>query len=131
MHFVCSCPEGYEPDPDTIQKARDVGISNVEVVYDPNLAVKDADVVYTDVWASMGKKDEADMREKTFKDYQVDESLMESSGKHTFFMHCLPAERGREVTDGVMEADYSIVFDQAENRMHVQNAIMVYLSENK
>ena len=131
MHFVCSCPEGYEPDSDTIQKTRDVGISNVEVIYDPNLAVKDADVVYTDVWASMGKKDEADMREKTFKDYQVDESLMESSGKHTFFMHCLPAERGREVTDGVMEADYSIVFDQAENRMHVQNAIMVYLSENK
>ena len=131
MHFVCSCPKGYEPDPDTIQKARDVGISNVEVIYDPNLAVKNADVVYTDVWASMGKKDEAEMREKTFKDYQVDESLMESSGKHTFFMHCLPAERGREVTDGVMEADYSIVFDQAENRMHVQNAIMVYLSENK
>ena len=131
MHFVCSCPEGYEPDPDTMQKARDAGISNVEVIYDPNLAVKDADVVYTDVWASMGKKDEADMREKTFKDYQVDESLMESSGKHTFFMHCLPAERGREVTDGVMEADYSIVFDQAENRMHVQNAIMVYLRENK
>ena len=131
MHFVCSCPEGYEPDPDTMQKARDAGISNVEVIYDPNLAVKDADVVYTDVWASMGKKDEADMREKIFKDYQVDESLMESSGKHTFFMHCLPAERGREVTDGVMEADYSIVFDQAENRMHVQNAIMVYLSENK
>ena len=131
MHFVCSCPEGYEPDPDTIQKTRDVVISNVEVVYDPNLAVKDADVVYTDVWASMGKKDETDMREKIFKDYQVDESLMESSGKHTFFMHCLPAERGREVTDGVMEADYSIVFDQAENRMHVQNAIMVYLSENK
>jgi len=71
------------------------------------------------------------MREKIFKNYQVDESLMESSGKHTFFMHCLPAERDREVTDGVMEADYSIVFDQAENRMHVQNAIMVYLSENK
>ena len=131
MHFVCSCPEGYEPDPDTIQKVKDVGISNVEVLNDPNLAVKDADVVYTDVWASMGKKDEANMREKIFKDYQVDESLMESSGKHTFFMHCLPAERGREVSDGVMEADYSIVFDQAENRMHVQNAIMVYLSENK
>ena len=131
MHFICSCPEGYEPDPDTVQKVKDIGISNVEVVYDPAVAVEDADVVYTDVWASMGHKDETEMREKIFKGYQVNKALMERSGKETLFMHCLPAERGREVTDGVMEADYSIVFDQAENRMHVQNAIMVYLSKNK
>tara|TARA_B100000678_G_C17921435_1_gene387516 strand:- start:197 stop:592 length:396 start_codon:yes stop_codon:yes gene_type:complete len=131
MHFICSCPEGYEPDPDTVQKVKDIGISNVEVVYDPAVAVEDADVVYTDVWASMGHKDETEMREKIFKGYQVNKALMEKSGKETLFMHCLPAERGREVTDGVMEADYSIVFDQAENRMHVQNAIMVYLSKNK
>ncbi|MEE2765340.1 MAG: ornithine carbamoyltransferase [Candidatus Neomarinimicrobiota bacterium] len=131
MHFICSCPEGYEPDPDTVQKVKDIGISNVEVVYDPTVAVEDADVVYTDVWASMGHKDETEMREKIFKGYQVNKALMEKSGKETLFMHCLPAERGREVTDGVMEADYSIVFDQAENRMHVQNAIMVYLSKNK
>ena len=131
MHFICSCPEGYEPDPDTVQKVKDIGISNVEVVYDPTVAVEDADVVYTDVWASMGHKDETEMREKIFKGYQVNKALMERSGKETLFMHCLPAERGREVTDGVMEADYSIVFDQAENRMHVQNAIMVYLSKNK
>ena len=131
MHFICSCPEGYEPDPDTVKKVKDIGISNVEVVYDPTVAVEDADVVYTDVWASMGHKDETEMREKIFKGYQVNKALMERSGKETLFMHCLPAERGREVTDGVMEADYSIVFDQAENRMHVQNAIMVYLSKNK
>ncbi len=131
MHFVCCCPEGYEPDSNTVQKARDEGISNVEVVYDPTDGVKNADVIYTDVWASMGQKDETEMREKIFKGYQVNKALMEKSGKETLFMHCLPAERGREVTDGVMEADYSIVFDQAENRMHVQNAIMVYLSENK
>ncbi|SVB16880.1 uncharacterized protein METZ01_LOCUS169734 [marine metagenome] len=131
MHFICSCPEGYEPDPGTVQKVKDIGISNVEVVYDPTVAVEDADVVYTDVWASMGHKDETEMREKIFKGYQVNKALMERSGKETLFMHCLPAERGREVTDGVMEADYSIVFDQAENRMHVQNAIMVYLSKNK
>jgi ornithine carbamoyltransferase len=131
MHFVCCCPEGYEPDSNTVQKARDEGISNVEVVYDPTDGVKNADVIYTDVWASMGQKDETEMREKIFKDYQVNKALMEKSGKETLFMHCLPAERGREVTDEVMEADYSIVFDQAENRMHVQNAIMVYLSENK
>ena len=90
---------------------------------------KNADVVYTDVWASMGQKEEALEREKIFSSFQVDEELIKNSGQKTLFMHCLPAERDREVTDGVMEADYSIVFDQAENRMHVQNAIMVYLSE--
>ena len=78
----------------------------------------------------MGQKEEALHREKVFSDFQVNEELMASSGKETLFMHCLPAERDREVTDGVMEAEYSIVFDQAENRMHIQNAIMVYLSEN-
>jgi ornithine carbamoyltransferase len=77
----------------------------------------------------MGQKDEAVEREKLFSSFQVNEDLIEKSGKKTLFMHCLPAEMGREVTDGVMEADYSIVFDQAENRMHVQNAIMAYLFE--
>ena len=91
--------------------------------------MKDADVIYTDVWASMGQKDEAEVREKIFKDYQVNETLMGLTGKNTLFMHCLPAERDREVTDEVMESKNSIVFDQAENRMHVQNAIMIKLSE--
>ena len=84
-----------------------------------------ADVIYTDVWASMGQKEEAEEREKIFADYQVNETLMDSTGKNTLIMHCLPAERGHEVTDGVMEASYSIVFDEAENRLHAQNAIMV------
>ena len=78
----------------------------------------------------MGQKKEALQREKVFLNFQVNDRLMKNSGRRTLFMHCLPAERGREVTDGVMEAEYSIVFDQAENRMHIQNAIMVYLSEN-
>ena len=73
----------------------------------------------------MGQKEEAEERKKIFADYQVNEALMDSTGKNTLFMHCLPAERGREVTDGVMEASYSIVFDEAENRLHAQNAIMV------
>ena len=77
----------------------------------------------------MGQKDEAEAREKRFKDYQVNETLMGLTGKNTLFMHCLPAERDREVTDEVMESKNSIVFDQAENRMHVQNAIMIKLSE--
>jgi|TARA_B110000495_G_scaffold42254_1_gene34572 ornithine carbamoyltransferase len=129
INFVCCCPEDYKPDDATIQKAIESGISKISISHDPNEAVRNADVVYTDVWASMGQKDEATEREKLFSTFQVNESLMEQSGKKTFFMHCLPAEREREVTDGVMESDYSIVFDQAENRMHVQNAIMAYLLE--
>lgn len=129
LDFVCSCPEGFEPDEDTVTSAREVGISNITITHDLKSAVKDADVIYTDVWASMGQKDEAETREKLFADFQVNEDIMNATGKDTFFMHCLPAERGREVTDGVMEADYSIVFDQAENRMHAQNAIMVKLAE--
>ena len=76
----------------------------------------------------MGQKEEVEEREKIFANYQVNQELLKQTGKETLFMHCLPAERGREVTDGVMEANYSIVFDQAENRMHAQNAIMVYLN---
>ena len=127
LHFSCCCPQGYEPDADTVAEARKAGISTVEVLHDPQTAVADADVIYTDVWASMGQKDEAEAREKVFAPYQVNKELMDATGRETLFMHCLPAERGREVTDAVMEADYSIVFDQAENRMHVQNAIMAWL----
>ena len=127
IHFVCCCPEGYEPDENTVEMARDSKISKIEVIHNPNEAVKDADVIYTDVWASMGQKDEAKEREKIFQPFQVNSELIEKTGKKTLFMHCLPAERGREVTDEVVEAKYSIVFDQAENRQHMQNAIMVRL----
>jgi len=129
LNFVCCCPKGYEPNKDLVKQSKDAGISTIEITHDQKSAVKDADVIYTDVWASMGQKDEAEAREKTFKDFQVNEKLMGFTGKNTLFMHCLPAERGREVTDRVMEADNSIVFDQAENRLHVQNAIMIKLSE--
>jgi len=130
LHFSCCCPQGYEPDADTVAEARGAGISTIEVLHDPQTAVADADVIYTDVWASMGQKDEAEAREKIFAPYQVNKELMAATGRETLFMHCLPAKRGREVTDTVMEADYSIVFDQAENRMHVQNAIMAWLVEH-
>ena len=128
MKFICACPEGYDPNNEIVQRCNEVGLSSIEVLHDPFVAVKGADVVYTDVWASMGQKDETEERVKQFQQFQVNEELMEATGKHTLFMHCLPAERGREVTDGVLEADYSIVFDEAENRMHVQNAIMVKLA---
>ena len=129
LNFVCCCPKNYEPDKNLVRQAKDTGISNIEITHEPQSAVKDADVIYTDVWASMGQKDETEAREKIFKDYQVNEKLMGLTGKNTLFMHCLPAERDREVTDGVMESENSIVFDQAENRMHVQNAIMIKLCE--
>ena len=127
IHFVCCCPKGYEPDEETVKMARESKISKIEVIHNPNEAVKDADVVYTDVWASMGQKEEAEEREKIFQPFQVNSELIEKTGRKTLFMHCLPAERDREVTDEVVEAKYSIVFDQAENRLHMQNAIMVKL----
>ena len=128
MEFVCACPENYEPNSNTVNGSSGAGVSSISVSHDPTNSVKNTDVVYTDVWASMGQKDEAEMREKIFQPFQVNEELMAAAGKNTLFMHCLPAERGREVTDEVIEADYSIVFEQAENRLHVQNAIMVTLA---
>ena len=129
LHFVCCNPSGFDPDQKTVQMVNDSKISTFESSHDPLSAVLGSDVIYTDVWASMGQKEEAKEREKIFADYQVNMKLLESTGKETFFMHCLPAERGREVTDEVMESKNSIVFDEAENRMHAQNAVMVYLNE--
>ncbi len=126
MRFSIACPKGYNPDMDLLEKARS-GPSEIELCHDPFQAVKDADVVYTDVWASMGQKEEAVERMKRFEGFQVNSDLMESTGKKSIFMHCLPAERGVEVTDSVCDASYSIIFDQAENRMHAQNAIMIKL----
>lgn len=126
FHFVCACPRGYEPDPVTVERAEKAGLSKIEISNEPMEAVKGADVVYSDVWASMGQKEEAAQRRQRFQGFQVDEHMMAQAGKQAFFMHCLPAERGVEVTDGVVEAPYSIVFPQAENRMHAQNAIMLH-----
>ncbi|KAG2324292.1 hypothetical protein Bca4012_038805 [Brassica carinata] len=127
FHFVCACPKGFEPDKERVLKAQQAGLSKIEITNDPKEAVIGADVVYSDVWASMGQKDEAEYRRKAFQGFQVDEALMKLAGPKAYFMHCLPAERGVEVTNGVVEAPYSIVFPQAENRMHAQNAIMLHL----
>eukprot|EP00877_Chromochloris_zofingiensis_P003575 jgi/Chrzof1/13218/Cz07g25030.t1 len=126
LEFVCACPEGYEPDESTVQMAKDAGISQVSVTHDPHEAATGADVLYTDVWASMGKKDEAEDRKAKFKNFQVNKELMSLAKPKAIFMHCLPAERGNEVTDEVMESKQSVVFDQAENRMHAQNGIMLH-----
>ena len=110
-----------------VKKAQKKGLSEINIFHDPHDGVKNSDVIYADVWASMGQKEEADKRRKIFEPYQVNKELMNSTGKNTLFMHCLPAERGVEVTDEVCDAEYSIIFDQAENRMHAQNAIVLDL----
>ena len=125
FEFVCACPAGYSPDPAALKLAEDAGLSSVSISHDPQIAVKGADVIYTDVWASMGRKDERDERVKRFQGFQVNSELMAATGKETYFMHCLPAERGTEVTVAVLESKNSIIFDEAENRMHAQNAIML------
>ncbi|MFC1555626.1 ornithine carbamoyltransferase [candidate division KSB1 bacterium] len=127
FHFVVSCPEGYEPDKKTLEEAKNAGLSKIEVVSDPYTAIKDADVVYTDVWASMGQEAEMEERKKVFKTYQVNMELFSKAKPGCKFMHCLPAHRGDEVTDEVVDSPASIVFDEAENRMHVQKAVMVKL----
>jgi len=125
--FVCACPEGFEPDADLMAKVAASGVGSAAIVQDPLEAVVGADVIYADVWASMNQKEEAATREKIFAPYQVNEAMMAATGNDkTIFLHCLPAERGRETTDGVMESPQSHVFRQAENRMHAQNAIMVF-----
>jgi len=125
--FVCACPPGYEPDATLVARVKECGVGTATIVTDPVEGVKGADVLYADVWASMGQKEEADERARIFAPYQVNEALMAATGKESsIFLHCLPAERGKETTDGVLESSQSHVFRQAENRMHAQNAIMVH-----
>lgn len=111
-------PKGYEP---TAKGVR------INLFHNPQLAVKNADVIYTDVWASMGQEKEAKKRKKAFKDFQVNKKLVKLAKKNVLIMHCLPAHRGEEITDEVIDSKNSIVFDQAENRMHVQKAILIKL----
>ena len=129
FEFTCVCPEGFEPDADTISFTKSKEISTINISHDPVEGVHDADVIYTDVWASMGQKEEIDERIKIFSPLQVNEELIKHAKDDYMFMHCLPAERGRGVTDGVIDSANSIVFEQAENRLHTQNAIMVSLAD--
>jgi ornithine carbamoyltransferase len=129
LHFVCVCPEEYLPDEKTVTATRAAGISEIEISHDPTAAVKGADIIYTDVWASMGQKHEAAERAARFAGFQVNSQLMAAAGPDALFMHCLPAERDVETTDAVMESPAAIVFDQAENRMHAQNAIMLKVAD--
>ncbi|MGB8657650.1 MAG: ornithine carbamoyltransferase [Candidatus Zixiibacteriota bacterium] len=116
------------PDKSILQNAEKVGLSKITLTFDPKEAVKDADVVYTDVWASMGQKELAGERKALLKDFQVNAGLLKHAKKDCIVMHCLPANRGEEITDEMMDDNgHSVVFDQAENRLHIQKAIMVKL----
>jgi ornithine carbamoyltransferase len=120
-----ACPEGYRPDEAILERAR--GAASIILTADPAEAVAGADVVNTDVWTSMGQEEETAARLKAFAGYHVDESLMARAREHAIFLHCLPAHRGEEVSDEVIEGPQSRVFDEAENRLHVQKALLVRL----
>jgi ornithine carbamoyltransferase len=130
VDVTVACPRGFEPNliayNQAVEEAKKTG-AKIEVVHDPAEGVKGADAVYTDVWASMGQESEAAKRKEIFRPYQVNEELMSKANDGALFMHCLPAHRGDEVTDGVIDAPYSVVFDEAENRLHAQKAIMYKL----
>ena len=116
-----------KPNEEILKKARESGLSQIDVTFDAKEAVKDADVVYTDVWASMGQKDLAEERQELLKGFQVNDELLKHAKSDCIVMHCLPANRGEEITDEVMDGPHSVVFDEAENRLHAQKAIMVKL----
>ncbi len=127
LHMAIASPEGYTPDKDVEGITREY-LSNTGgsllITQDPKEAIADADVIYTDVWASMGFEDEQKVREQAFEAFQVNEELVKYAKKDYLFMHCLPAHRGEEVSEGIIDGSHSIVFDQAENRLHAQKAIM-------
>jgi ornithine carbamoyltransferase len=130
LNITLACPKGYEPNPEVVSKAEEEGKRNgcrVEVANDPKKAVREADIIYTDVWASMGKEKEHEQRVKIFKPYQVNGKLIKEAKKDFIFMHCLPAHRGEEVTNEVADSKHSVIFDQAENRLHTQKALLALI----
>jgi len=122
--LVLACPEDYWPDKNILDRAKKEAKSKIEIVKEPKEAAKGADVLNTDVWASMGQEGEAEKRKKAFQGYQINADLLKLAKKDAIVMHCLPAHRGEEITDEVMEGPNSVVFDQAENRLHVQKVIL-------
>ncbi|MBR2071838.1 MAG: ornithine carbamoyltransferase [Phascolarctobacterium sp.] len=134
MNMVCACPKGYQPDPKVLAEAQEDAAQTgctITVEEDVMKAVKGADVLYTDTWASMGQEEEHDARKKIFAPYQINAELLAAARPEAIVMHCLPAYRGEEITDDVIEGPQSVVFDQAENRLHVQKAIMALLMSDE
>ena len=129
-NFTLASPEGYDLNPNAIEKAREFAVeshSQIRLLRDPHQAVKNADVIYTDTWTSMGQEDETRIREQVFPPYQVNQKLVSEASKDVIVMHCLPAHRGKEITDEVADGPHSVLFPQAHNRLHAQKAILVKL----
>jgi ornithine carbamoyltransferase len=130
MNLTVACPVGYEPDGAITEEAKEEGLntgSEIKIIREPELAAQDADIIYTDVWASMGEEQEVEIRQRVFQPYQVNQALVDRARENCLVMHCLPAHRGQEITSDVIDGPHSIVFDQAENRLHLQKAILVLL----
>jgi ornithine carbamoyltransferase len=125
MHVAIAAPEGYQPDPAIVAEASK--FAEITITGDPREAVAGASAVYTDVWASMGQESQAEERARIFAPYQVNEQLFAQARADAVFLHCLPAKRGLEVTDAVMESPRSVIFDEAENRLHAQKALLMLL----
>jgi len=129
LEIVIASPEGYKPNPQIVESAKKIARdpSQIKVIIDPKEAVRGAQVLYTDVWASMGQEEEAKIRRAAFSDYQINEELLKSADDNAIVMHCLPAHRGEEISPDVMEGPRSVVFDEAENRLHAHKAILAAL----
>jgi len=124
LHLVVACPQGYQPDEAILQAAIGDSKGRIEVITNPEEAVCDADVIYTDVWASMGQDSEHGLRKKFFKPYQVNQGLVAKAKEDVIVMHCLPAHRGEEIVSDVLEGPHSVVWDQAENKLHMHKGIL-------
>ncbi|OGX19600.1 MAG: ornithine carbamoyltransferase [Omnitrophica WOR_2 bacterium RBG_13_44_8b] len=134
MNMNVATPEGYEPDKAVVKEAKDIAKTSnaaINLFHDPFKAVNNASVIYTDVWASMGQEKEAVARKIAFKGFQINKNLVKTAKRSALIMHCLPAHRGEEITDEVIDGANSIVFEQAENRMHAQKAILIKLLGGK
>ena len=130
LNFVLACPENHQPDPEVLAKAKHLAQASgarLEVAHDPQQTAQDADVLYTDVWTSMGQESEEARRKQDFGPFQINQALVSRAKPGVVVLHCLPAKRGEEITDEVIEGPRSIVFDQAENRLHIQKAILLSL----
>jgi ornithine carbamoyltransferase len=131
IHLTIACPEGYEPDSQIFQGAKTVAKSEIKIVRDTKEAADNADILYTDVWVSMGQEREAKEKKKKFRGYQLNSKILSYAKKDAVVLHCLPAHRGEEITDDVMDGPQSAVFDQAENRLHTQKALLEFLLASK
>lgn len=124
LNLVLACPQGYYPNAAILKRALDIGIGNIQVMSDPIAAVTDADVIYTDVWASMGQESEHIARKKVFKAYQVNRQLIRHARQDAIVMHCLPAHRGEEISEELMDGPSPVIWDQSENKMHMNKAVL-------